>query len=383
MFVETSNYLKSKTNFVEFFNEVQPFEFESGDKLNNIRVAFQTYGELNDTGDNAVLICHALTGNAHAAGILTDFEFDSNSNSDYLKKYSIMFRNKPGWWDNIIGPGKAINTDRFFVISSNIIGSCYGTSGPTSLYDHENSFQNDFPKVTVRDMVKIQKELIDYLGVKGLKTIIGGSLGGMQVLEWPLLYPELVESIIPIATSAKHSAWAIALNQLAKEAIINDPNWNDGFYNDDVIKGLSLARKIAMISYRSFDSFEEKFSRNKVKISEDIYLNKFAINNYLDYQGDKFINRFDANTYIRLADAMDNHDITRGRDDVEEVLNSIKCRTLSIGISSDILYPVEEQLSIAGNIPDCEYREIISNKGHDAFLIEFEQLGKFITEFLY
>ncbi|MGD8780091.1 MAG: homoserine O-acetyltransferase [Ignavibacteria bacterium] len=383
MFVDTSNYIKSKTNFVEFFNEVQPFEFESGDKLNNIRVAYQTYGELNEAGDNAVLICHALTGNAHAAGILSDFEFDSHSNPDYLKKYSIMFRNKEGWWDNIIGPGKAINTDKYFVICSNILGSCYGTSGPTSLYDNYNSFQNDFPKVTVRDMVKIQKKLIDYLKIKRLKTIIGGSLGGMQVLEWPLLYPEVVDSIIPIATSAKHSAWAMALNQIAKEAILNDPNWNGGFYNNKTINGLSLARKVAMISYRSFDSFEEKFSRDKVKVADGIHLNKFQINNYLDYQGEKFINRFDANTYIRLADAMDNHDITRGRDDVEVVLNSIKCNTLSIGISSDVLYPVEEQLSIAGNILNCEYREIKSNKGHDAFLIEFDQLGKFINEFLY
>ncbi len=383
MFIETNNYLQVKTNFVDFFSEVQPFEFESGEKLNNIRVAFQTYGELNESNDNAVLVCHALTGNAHAAGVLADIEFDSHSNPDFLKKYSVMFRNKIGWWDNIIGPGKAIDTDKYFVICSNIIGSCYGSSGPTTLKVKNKSYQNDFPKVTVRDMVKVQKKLIDYLGIKKLKTIIGGSLGGMQVLEWPLLFPEIVESIIPIATSAKHSAWAIALNQLAKESIKNDPNWNEGFYSENPTKGLSLARKVAMVSYRSFDSFEEKFSRNKVQITDGIHLNKFEMNNYLDYQGDKFINRFDANSYIRLADAMDNHDITKNRDDVETVLGSIKCNALSVGISSDVLYPVEEQLSIAGNIAYCEYREIKSNKGHDAFLIEFEQLGKFIREFLY
>lgn len=373
-----------KTSFVDLFDEASPLSLECGESLSKVRVAYQTYGKLNDEGTNAVVICHALTGNAHAAGILESIEYDSNSQPDCLEQYSIMAKDKPGWWNELIGPDKLFNTNKYFVISSNILGSCYGTTGPTSLNPGNlKKYGYDFPIITVRDMVHVQKKLIDHLGVNKIRTVAGGSLGGMQVLEWPLLYPELVESIIPIATSAQHSPWAIGLNEASRNAIINDPEWQNGNYDKQPLQGLSLARKIAMISYRSHGSFERKFSR-KPKQEKSIFTkqNYFDVEGYLDYQGEKLTKRFDANTYLTLSKVMDLHDITRHRGSFEEVLGSIQCPSLNIGITSDILYPAEEQKQISSLIPNSQYAEVNSIHGHDAFLIEFEQLTNIIGEFL-
>ncbi|MFH1195614.1 MAG: homoserine O-acetyltransferase [bacterium] len=374
-----SNIIQSKTFFVELFDEAASLKLDNGDELTSIQVAHQTYGQLNNEGTNAIVVCHALTGNAHAAGTLTNEESDSSSNPDLLKKYSKMFLGKPGWWDSVIGPGKVFDTNKYFVICSNILGSCYGTTGPVSVdLKSGKPYQAYFPAVTVRDMVRVQKELMTYLGVNKIKTVVGGSLGGMQALEWVVMYPEMVESIIPIGTSAKHSAWAIGLGEVERLAIKNDPDWNNGFYAKQPIKGLSLARQIAMITYRSQPSFEEKFGREIVDEKE-----VFQVNSYLDYQGKKLVERFDANTYLLLADVMDRHDLGYNRDKIENVLGAIKAKTLAIGISSDILYPTEEQKFIAKNIPSAKYAEINSRHGHDAFLIEFEQLEKIIGEFLH
>lgn len=370
--------VNSVTNFVELFNQVNQLVLESGDKLDRVKIAYQTYGNLNSDGTNAVLICHALTGNAHAAGVLNNEETDTDSQPDLLKKYSQMFKGKPGWWDELIGPGKVFDTDKYYVICSNILGSCYGTTGPVSLNPKTNKpYQADFPRITVRDIVKVQRQLIDYLKVKKLITVAGGSLGGMQALEWGIMYPDKVKSIIPIASSAKHSAWAIGIGEAERLAIKNDPQWNNGFYKTQPFKGLSLARQIAMISYRSFQSFEMKYGRHKTEDEK-----KYLVESYLDYQGKKLVERFDANTYLLLTDVMDKHDISFKRDRIDSVLNQINVRTLVVGISSDILYPTAEQKFLVDNIPGAQYAEINSPHGHDAFLIEFDQLSKIIGIFL-
>ncbi|MEN8193595.1 MAG: homoserine O-acetyltransferase [Bacteroidota bacterium] len=377
--------MKVKTEIVSLFDKDNPFEFESGSKLSPVQIAYQTYGTLNSEGTNAVLICHALTGNAHAAGLLLDEESDNKSNPDLMSKYSTLHKGKPGWWDDIIGEGKLFDTNKYFVISSNILGSCYGTTGPVSIKNIFNrSFGMDFPTVTVRDIVKLQKALVDHLNVKKLATVVGGSLGGMQVLEWAIMYPELVASIIPIATAAQHSPWAISLNEASRRAIKNDPKWMNGNYKSQPYDGLALARKIAMISYRSMESFEHKFSRErKDKNSSKLDTsNIFQIESYLNHHGDKLNQRFDANTYMYLSYTMDLHDVALDRGSIQEVLGNIIIPSLSIGISSDILYPPDEQKQIASLVPNAEYAEINSIHGHDGFLIEFEQITDIISEFL-
>ena len=375
--------MKAKTKVVSLFNFNDPFVFETGDELSLVQVAYQTYGTLNSSGTNAILVNHALTGNAHAAGTTDEVETDINSNPDLLKKYSEIQKGQKGWWDDLIGEGKLFDTNKYFIISSNILGSCYGTTGPVSIKNMFNrKYGMDFPTVTVRDMVKVQKKLLEHLGVNKLVTAIGGSLGGMQVLEWAIMYPEMLESIIPIATSAQHSPWAVSINQAARQAIENDSDWNNGNYKEQPLNGFSLARKIAMISYRSLDSFEDKFSRSRKE--DDKHLDKkniFQIESWLNHHGEKINKRFDANTYLYLSYAMDLHDVALNRGSLKDALGNIKVPTLAIGIDSDILYPAAEQKRIADLIPNSTYAEIESIHGHDAFLIEFEQMEKMIKEF--
>ncbi|MFA5833178.1 MAG: homoserine O-acetyltransferase [Bacteroidota bacterium] len=370
MEIKTKNIVATKN--VQLFDETNPLVMDCGEELSSVSVAYETYGELNVECSNAILVCHALTGSAHAAGYTSD------------DPHSI------GWWDSFIGEGKPLDTRKYFIISSNFLGSCYGTTGSNSINPITgHPYGMLFPQMTVRDMVRVQKSLVTYLGVKKLKTVIGGSLGGMQVLEWALLYPELVESIIPIATSAQHSPWAIGLNDLARQAIMNDPDWRGGNYYEfkQPEKGFSLARQIAMMSYRSEKEFASRFSRERQKKngSELTYRfdtsNLFQVESYLHHQGIKLVNRFDANTYLYITRSMDLHDVTSGRGTLQEVLGSIKIPSLSIGIDSDILYPVSEQQHIASLIPHSTYREIHSPYGHDAFLIEFEQMETHVKKY--
>ncbi len=347
------------------------FTLESGDTLAHLDIAYETYGTLNSEGSNAILVCHALTGSAHAAGG--------------------PVHGMPGWWDGIIGRGKALDTDRYCVICTNILGSCYGTTGPTSTNPRSGSpYRTRFPDITVRDMVRAQKLLLDRLGVSQLQCITGGSLGGMQVLEWAILYPEFVRAIVPIATSAQHSAWCIGISEAQRLAIVSDPDWLGGDYDRQPYRGLAQARMIAMISYRSRASFDARFGRDRTVTdrSRDIADRPgwppvtFQVESYLRYQGQKLVARFDANTYLTLTRSMDLHDVARGRGSVQDALGSIRAKTLCVGISSDILYPAVEQGEICGAIPGARYAEIDSIHGHDAFLIEDSVLNEMIPRFL-
>lgn len=366
---------------IGFFRSDSPFRLECGQTLQQMELAFETYGQLNSARDNAILLCHALTGNTYAAG--------ANEPLGVLNKYVPFLRRKNflwrPWWNELIGKGKALNTDRYFIISPNIIGSCYGSSGPVSINPKTNKpYGVDFPPITVRDMVRTQFELVKAFGVQRLVTAVGGSLGGMQVLEWAVMHPDLLSSIIPIATVAQHSAWAIGLNQVARQAIMTDPQWENGYYQRQPENGLALARKIAMLSYRTDTSFNQRFGYERLLPQDTIFNEKklFQVENYLNYQGQKIVARFDANSYISLSYAMDRHDLSRDRASLKDVLASIKAKALCMGIDSDILYPDSEQRKLAASIPSAEYKQIQSDAGHDAFLIEFDQLNYFIHTFL-
>jgi len=377
------NKIISETQFIKFSDNYF-LDLQFGGRLSNIKVAYQTYGQLNSKEDNVILICHALTGNSHAAGIQMHIEKTDEDKPDYLKIYSEMNLNKEGWWSGIVGKNLGLDTDKFFIICSNIIGSCYGSLGPTSINPLTHKvYKTSFPLVSVRDMVTVQKELLNLLGIKKIKLAIGGSLGGMQVLEWMVSYPEFIENAICIAAPAEHTPWAIALNESARQAIFNDPNWNNGDYEDFKVKGLEIARMIGMISYRSSISFDKKFGR-KQRI-DDNGRKIFEVESYLRYQGKKLNKRFDPWSYIILTYAMDNHNIALERgDDAYKVLKNIKLKgkILYIGISSDVLYPPYLMKKMNEFTNNSFYVEIISDLGHDAFLIEFDQLNQILKSFL-
>ncbi len=365
---EDSNVLNESRLKVSLVIFNGAFKLDLGKSLTDVTVAYETYGKLNSDGTNAILICHALTGNAHAYGFTDQLESQQNN---------------PGWWEGLIGIGKPIDPSKHFIVCSNILGSCYGTTGPTSINPQTGKqYKNDFPLITVRDMVNLQYKHLKYLNVNSLELVIGGSLGGMQVLEWAIIYPDFVKRIVPIATSAQHSAWAIGLNEIARKAIYDDPVWGNGNYEKQPHKGLATARMVAMITYRSHTSFEQKFGRNIRFDHGEKDKPYYQVESYLHYQGEKLVQRFDANTYITISKAMDLHDAARGRNSLKDALGSIKAKTLCVGISSDILYPPHEQKEIASLIPNSKYFEINSIYGHDAFLIEFEQINSVLEEFL-
>jgi homoserine O-acetyltransferase len=354
-----------RTQTLTVFEE-EPLLMEVGAQIGPLQVAYETYGTLSPAGDNAILICHALTGSAHAAG------------------YSHPEEKAPGWWDPLIGPGRAFDTDRHFVVCTNVLGGCYGTTGPASLDPATGrAYRLRFPQMSIRDMVRVQQRALHQLGVRQLVTIAGGSMGGMQVLEWALMYPEMVRSIMPIATAGRHSAWCIALHEAQRQAIVLDPAFRDGDYEEQPARGLGIARTVAMISYRSDVEYAAKFRRDRVR--PDAHFegeNPFQVESYLRYQGQKLVERFDAATYVYITRAMDQHDVARGRGSFEEVLGSIKAPALCAGISSDVLYPIHEQKELARHLPNARYFEIESIHGHDAFLIEWDQVTGAMREFL-
>ncbi|MGH1363149.1 MAG: homoserine O-acetyltransferase MetX [Calditrichia bacterium] len=359
--------IHSNTQYRFVASTENPLILQFGRQLEEVIVAYETYGKLNAQADNAVLVCHALTGNAHVA----DLDIDGQP--------SLTADGQPrGWWNGLIGKGKIFDPSEHFIICSNVLGGCYGTTGPRSIDPNTGErYGTDFPTITVRDMVAVQYRLLQQLGVRRLDTVIGASLGGMQVLEWGAMHGDIINKIVPIATSARHSAWAIGLNETARLAIQNDPAWLKGDYTDQPESGLSLARMIAMVTYRSHPAYEKRFGREE-NGGEAKY--RFKVENYLRYQGRKLVKRFDANTYLTITRAMDAHDLKRDRN-VNGVL-PISCEALCIGISSDVLYPPEEQRDIVESIPGAHYAEIDSIHGHDAFLIEFEQLAGIIEDWV-
>ncbi|MGB3907223.1 MAG: homoserine O-acetyltransferase [Methanomethylovorans sp.] len=351
------------------FNE--PLVLESGASLSPVTIAYETYGRLNRDKTNAILVCHAFSGNAHAAGY--------HAGDD-----------RPGWWDTIIGPGKALDTDDHFVICSNILGGCNGTTGPASIDPKTGEIYGlSFPIITIGDIVNLQKRLIDHLGIRQLLAVIGGSMGGMQALQWSVSYPEMVRKVVAIATTARSTPQQIAFNEVGRQAIMSDPKWNKGKYSNGTIpeRGLALARMIGHITYLSDDSMHNKFGRNlqnKEAVGYD-FSTEFQVQSYLHYQGESFTKRFDANSYLYITKAIDYFDLS-----VNGSLTAGFSKTgpifLVISVTSDWLYPPyqsEEIVSaLTANDIEVQYCEIRSSYGHDAFLLESGQLNYIISQFL-
>ncbi|HSW63021.1 MAG TPA: homoserine O-acetyltransferase [Dissulfurispiraceae bacterium] len=345
-----------------------PLTLECGAVLNSIDIAYETYGELNAHKSNTILICHAFSGDAHAAGI------DSAG--------------RKGWWDSMIGPGKAFDTNKYFMICSNILGGCRGTTGPSSINPKTGRhYATDFPVITVKDIVAVQKILIDHLGIDKLLSISGGSMGGMQVLQWVADYPERVLSVIPIATSLKHSPQQIAFNEVARQAIISDPTWKSGYYYDNgqPERGLALARMIGHITYMSDKSMEEKFSRQLKKERLGFSFDAdFQVEGYLHYKGDRFVQRFDANSYLYITKAMDYFDLAD--QDLFPPNRRFAVKFLVISFQSDWLYPSYQSRDLVRLLKtrfvDVTYCEVPSTYGHDAFLLEIGQQEMLVKGFL-
>ncbi len=350
---------------------------DSGLSLGPVTVAYETCGSLNEAGDNAILICHAFSGDSHVAGIYEDGPDDQ----------------PPGWWDCMVGPGKGIDTERYFVICCNILGSCMGSTGPSSTNPETGKpYGLDFPMVTIGDMVNAQKKVLDHLGINKLHSVIGGSVGGMQVLEWCVRYPQMLRSAIPIATTMRHSALAIAFNEVARQAIMADPNWNKGdYYNkNDPDLGLAVARMIGHITYLSDEAMRRKFGRN-LQDKEDFSFNfdaDFQVESYLHYQGIKFAKRFDANSVLyitKAADYFDLADTTNTRESLQDLAGS-HSKFLVISYSSDWLYPTYQAKELVQALKrtgqDVSFCEIEADCGHDAFLIPDDRLTKLIRGFL-
>jgi homoserine O-acetyltransferase len=327
-----------------------PFDLESGGRLHSPTVAYRTWGRLDGDGANAVLVCHALTGSA-------DVE---------------------RWWSPLLGPGRALDPDRDFIVCSNVLGSCYGTTGPASERPGGTGrWGGAFPDLTIRDIVRAQAALLDALGVRRLRLVLGGSLGGMQVLEWALLFPQRVDAIAPIAVSARHSAWCVALSEAQRQAIYADPRWRGGDYpaHDSPEAGLAAARAFAMCTYRSRASLERRFSRDRGAGG------RFAVEGWLSHHGRALVERFDAASYVTLTRAMDTHDVGRGRGDWRRALASVRAPALVVSIDSDVLYPPVEQAELAAALPGARLVTLSSPHGHDAFLIEAEAVDALVARF--
>ena len=352
----------------------QPLQLECGQILNNFTIAYETFGTLNENKTNAILVFHALSGDQFATGINPITE-------------------KEGWWVTAIGPNKAVDTNKFFVICANVLGGCMGTSGPTSINPKTNDFyQNTFPLVTIKDMVNAQILLLDHLKIEKTLCVLGGSMGGMQVLQFCSSNPGRTYSAIPIACTASHSAQNIAFNELSRQAIMADPDWSNGDYlklNKNPRKGLSVARMAGHISYLSEEGLQEKFGR-KLQQKGDFKFTfdaDFQVESYLKYQGNAFVDRFDANSYLYLTRAMDYFDLYRENGGVlANAFKDTKIKYCLISFSTDWLYPTTEtkKILIALNSigADVSFVEIVTNNGHDSFLLDEPEFLKSVKGFL-
>ena len=345
----------------------RPFALESGATLTDVTLAYETWGQLDADGANAVLVCHAWTGDSHATG------------------RAGPGHPAPGWWDDMIGPGRHIDTDRWFVVCVNVLGGCQGSTGPASPHPADGRpYGSRFPSVTIRDMVRSQAKLATHLGIDRWAAVTGGSMGGMQALEWAITYPERVGSVVPVATCMQSTAQQIAWGVIGRRAIRLDPRWRGGDYydaapGDGPTEGLAVARQIAQVTFRSDNVFTERFGRTLTD-------GEFEVENYLAYHGAKLAHRFDTNTYLLMSKAMDLHDVARGRGNLAAAMARASMPSLTIGVTSDMLYPIYQQRQIAEILAsegrDATFVEIDSPHGHDAFLIESEQVGEPIARFL-
>ena len=364
-------------SLINIFTDVaeikSPLKLASGKVIDEYNLKYETYGVLNKEKNNAVLICHALSGNHHAAGCYKN-------------------ENKPGWWDNMIGPGKPIDTNKLYVVCLNNLGGCHGSTGPTSqIPNTQKIYGSSFPIVTVNDWVNSQKELMDFLKIPSWRFIVGGSLGGMQAFQWTIQYPSLVKNCIVIAAAPKLTAQNIAFNEVARQAIMKDPNWHDGNYIEKGVvpaQGLSLARMLGHITYLSDESMGEKFGRElkqaKLNFNYDV---EFQIESYLRYQGEKFVTGFDANTYLLMTKSLDYFDpIKDFGTSLKEIFKSVKSKYLVVSFTSDWRFPPKRSREIVklllDNEKDVSYSEINSEGGHDAFLMNNEDYFGVMKSFI-
>ncbi|MGD9210254.1 MAG: homoserine O-acetyltransferase [Desulfobacteraceae bacterium] len=365
-----------KKEYFSFAHPPNELKLECGAFIGPVTLAYETYGQLNAQKDNAVLVLHAFSGDSHVAGVYS---------SDDVK---------PGWWDFMVGPKKGIDTERYFVICINILGSCMGSTGPCTINPKTGQpFALDFPMVTIGDMVAAQNALIEHLGINRLRGVVGGSVGGMQALEWTIRYPDKVASAVLLATTTKHSALAIAFNEVARQSIMADPNWNNGnYYHTDTKPnlGLALARMIGHITYLSDESMRLKFGR-RLQDKADFSFNfetEFQVESYLHYQGAKFVDRFDANSFLYITKAADYYDLERhyGGGSAVKAFSFAKARFLVISFTSDWLYPTYQSRAMVQamkkNGLDVSFCEIEAQWGHDAFLLPNKRLADMIKGFL-
>jgi homoserine O-acetyltransferase/O-succinyltransferase len=350
-----------------------PLHLQSGQTLESFTLAYETYGQLNADRSNAILICHALSGDAHVAGYHTG---DPDE--------------KPGWWDDAVGPGKMFDTRRYFVICANVIGGCQGSTGPSSLAPDGKPYAMRFPFVTVQDMVHAQHHLIRYLGIERLFSVAGGSMGGMQALQWAVDYPDAVSSVLFLASTARSSAQNIAFNEIGRQAIYADPNWNNGdYYNGPrPANGLAVARMVGHITYMSEHSLGEKFGRrlqNGHSLSYG-FEPEFAVESYLQYQGRKFVERFDPNSYLYITKALDYYDVAQGYGSMQAALSRIQCPVLVVSFSSDWLYTEGQARELVDALRaqerEVEYHHLKAHFGHDSFLIEVDTMTRLISGYL-
>ena len=344
---------------------------DCGVTLHGIDVAFETYGRLDEAKSNAILITHAFSGDAHAAGL------DAAG--------------RPGWWDDMIGPAKGFDTNQYFVICSNVLGGCRGTTGPSSVDPATGKpYGMKFPVITIGDMVRLQKMLIDSLGIRQLLAVSGGSMGGMQVLEWVAAYPDAVRCALPIASTWRHSAQQIAFNEVGRQAVMFDPDWNGGDYysGKPPARGLSIARMVGHITYMSDESMREKFGR-RLREKDAFGFNfavDFEVESYLRYRGAQFVDRFDANSYLFITKAMDYFDVTQGRGPLPSVFENANTRFLVVSFTSDWLYPTYQSLEIVRALRsrnrEVAFVELESHYGHDAFLLEVKEESEIVRGFL-
>jgi homoserine O-acetyltransferase/O-succinyltransferase len=379
----------------QYLDLPEPVRLDCGRELHPIRVAYETYGTLSPQRDNVILVCHALSGDAHAAGFAKAPVEESTRDGFAAEDRDGSSGKALGWWDGMIGPGKAFDTDRFFVVSTNLLGGCRGTTGPASTDPATGEpYGPDFPVITVADMVRTERAFLDVLGIERLAAIAGGSLGGMQALEWAVLFPDQVDAIVPIASTHALQPQGVAWNSIARDAIMRDPAWQGGRYygtGRTPDAGMGVARMVGHITYLSAEALEVKFGR-RLQFADDIRYTitepEFQVESYLRHQADSFVKRFDANTYVYTSRALTYFDLARqhGGGSLARALEGVSARTLLIAFSSDWLYPPSASEEIAAALgatgKQAELHVIEAPYGHDCFLLEEARQTPIIREFL-